>query len=139
MALYDDILARLATGESIDDIAAELSKTINDANKEYETRMAEAKRKDDEEKQSKYMIAEELIDLGLHICEVYNLSEDMYNDLIHMSVDDVVNELDHVIPLCARIDSELRALGLAETRQEPKKCSCADEDPIERFLDRFVR
>lgn len=137
--LYQDILYRLTKGESVDDIAADLSKTINDANKEYTTRMAEAKRKDEEEKQSKYAIAEELINLGLHICEVYHLDDAMYDDLVNMSVDDVVEELDHIVPMCAKLDHDLRALGLAEPRQEAKKCSCAKEDPIERFLDRFVR
>lgn len=135
MALYEDILDRLSAGEKVEDIAAYLTKTINDANKAYTAAMEEAKRLEEEEKRKaeelvheKRMAVARVMDAFEGIIVAWGLGEDLIEAIEGIDVGEVVQEIDKLREFA----------GVCEKmRRDPtgdRSASALDE-----FLDKYVR
>lgn len=138
-----DILARLQAGEKVEDIAAELTKSINAANEKYaaEKRAAEEKAKAEAAAKSKItnkkIAVEELLDAICDILEIWDVAPDLVDQIENISdeeIEDVVTTIDEAIPFLVKYMEMQRALQkmVDEKNKEPN-------DPVRDFLNQFVK
>ena len=155
MDISNEILTRLQNGEDIENIVADVTKSINTANETYITQKeAEAKAKKEALDQAA-LIADkrdaviDFLDSICNICATWGVAEDLIDDIENVSdedISDIVATLDQSIPFITKyidLQKELR------THLQPKEietCDCAEchapeakVDPIESFLNTFVR
>ena len=142
MDFTNELLAELRGGKSVEDLAKELTKAINTASQENERIKAEeeAKRKQKAEcvAEDKHNAVLAVLDAVIDMCLAWDICPDLVEELREMDedeVDDIVQEIDKLIPtfkLYGEIISQVR-----EARPEPDTAPA--EDPIESFLDKFVR
>ena len=141
-----DILARLQAGEKVEDIAAELTKSINAANEKYaaEKKAAEEKAKAEAAAKSKItnkkIAVEELLDAICDILEIWDVAPDLVDQIENISdeeIEDIVTTIDEAIPFLIRYMEMQTALQQmmdkeAEKNKEPN-------DPVREFLNQFVK
>ena len=132
MNYTNDILARLQKGEKIEDIATQLTKELNEANNAYnaERKEAEAKKKKDDERLA---AANEAIKAFNKVIK-YSMTDDQYKEF---------SEAMESFPpqdLLDLIDEEIPALlHIFNFQEKVKALPTKMEDPIEKFLNLFVR
>ena len=138
-----DILARLQAGEKVEDIAAELTKSINAANEKYaaEKRAAEEKAKAEAAAKSKItnkkIVVEELLDAICDILEIWDVAPDLVDQIENISdeeIEDIVTTIDEAVPFLVKYMEMQRALQkmVDEKDKEPN-------DPVREFLNQFVK
>lgn len=155
MDISNEILTRLQNGEDIENIVADVTKSINTANETY-TAQKEAEEKAKREAIAQADLLEDkrdavnnFLDSICYLCATWGVAEDLVNDIENASdedIDNIVKTLDQSIPFIIKyidLQKELR------THLQPKKietCDCAEcnapeakVDPIENFLNTFVR
>ena len=138
-----DILARLQAGEKVEDIAAELTKSINAANEKYaaEKKAAEEKAKAEAAAKSKIedkkIVVEELLDAICDILEIWDVAPDLVDQIENISdeeIEDIVTTIDEAVPFLVKYMEMQRALQkmVDEKDKEPN-------DPVREFLNQFVK
>ena len=137
-----DILARLQAGEKVEDIAAELTKSINAANEKYaaEKKAAEEKAKAEaaaKSKITKKIAVEELLDAICDILEIWDVAPDLVDQIENISdeeIEDIVTTIDEAVPFLVKYMEMQRALQkmVDEKNKEPN-------DPVRDFLNQFVK
>ena len=138
-----DILARLQAGEKVEDIAAELTKSINAANEKYaaEKKAAEEKAKAEAAAKSKNadkkIAVEELLDAICDILEIWDVAPDLIDQIENISeeeIEDIITIVDEAIPFLIRYMEMQTALQqmMDEKNKEPN-------DPVREFLNQFVK
>ena len=138
-----DILARLQAGEKVEDIAAELTKSINAANEKYaaEKRAAEEKAKAEAAAKSKItnkkIAVEELLDAICDILEIWDVAPELVEQIENTSdeeIEDIVTTVDEAVPFLVKYMEVQRALQkmVDEKNKEPN-------DPVRDFLNQFVK
>ena len=137
-----DILARLQAGEKVEDIAAELTKSINVANEKYaaEKKAAEEKAKAEaaaKSKITKKIAVEELLDAICDILEIWDVAPDLVDQIENISdeeIEDIVTTIDEAVPFLVKYMEMQRALQkmVDEKNKEPN-------DPVRDFLNQFVK
>lgn len=138
-----DILARLQAGEKVEDIAAELTKSINAANEKYaaEKKAAEEKAKAEAAAKSKNankkIAVEELLDAICDILEIWDVAPDLVDQIENTSdedIEDIVTTIDEAVPFLVKYMEMQRALQkmVDEKNKEPN-------DPVRDFLNQFVK
>ena len=138
-----DILARLQAGEKVEDIAAELTKSINAANEKYaaEKKAAEEKVKAEAAAKSKIedkkIAVEELLDAICDIFEIWDVTHDLVDQIENISdeeIEDIVTTIDEAVPFLVKYMEMQRALQkmVDEKNKEPN-------DPVRDFLNQFVK
>ena len=138
MDYTNDILARLQRGESADNIAAQITKNLNDANILYAKKKAEAEAKRQQKKyDDKVRAAEQLLDGLFGLLALYDADDELLKFFDECSPEELVNELDSALPAIQKM-VELSAvkppIGDSAAQPAPKGV-----DPIDEFLNRFVR
>ena len=138
-----DILARLQAGEKVEDIAAELTKSINAANEKYaaEKKAAEEKAKAEAAAKSKIedkkIAVEELLDAICDIFEIWDVTHDLVDQIENISdeeIEDIVTTIDEAVPFLVKymeIQTALQKM-VDEKNKEPN-------DPVREFLNQFVK
>lgn len=147
MDFTSEILARLQKGESVDSLAAELTKAINDAHAENERikAAAEAKRQAERKAQDKYNAVDDLLRALESIIAAWDLGDDMLDLVGEIDTDEMVQEFDEAIPAAKAYAEIMEKIGTA--RKTPAGDHSmkavpdlpAVNDPIEDFLNKFVR
>ena len=138
-----DILARLQAGEKVEDIAAELTKSINAANEKYaaEKKAAEEKAKAEAAAKSKItnkkIAVEELLDAICDILEIWDVAPDLVDQIENISdeeIEDIVTTIDEAVPFLVKYMEMQMALQkmVDEKNKEPN-------DPVRDFLNQFVK
>ena len=137
-----ELLARLQAGESADSLASELTKAINEANKENERlrQEAEAKRKAEEEAlfksrelaRNKAEAVDNLLIALEDIVVAWELGDDLIEVIEHINPDELVQEMDKIKDMMDKYE-ELFAAATTP-RGEPKPKNALDE-----FLNKYVR
>ena len=138
-----DILARLQAGEKVEDIAAELTKSINAANEKYaaEKKAAEEKAKAEAAAKSKIedkkIAVEELLDAICDIFEIWDVTHDLVDQIENISdeeIEDIVATIDEAVPFLVKYMEMQKALQKMadEKNKEPN-------DPVRDFLNQFVK
>lgn len=134
MDYTNDILARLQRGESVDNIAAQITKNLNDANILYAKKKQEAEaRRKAELQESKLNAAEQLLGGLYSLLRLYDADDEVLDLVDDCSAEELIDELDKTLPA-------LQKLAALNVRVSPAgDCSAKTNDPIEDFLNRFVR
>ena len=134
-----ELLARLQAGESADSLASELTKAINEANKENERlrQEAEAKRKAEEEAlfksrelaRNKAEAVDNLLIALEDIVVAWSLGDDLIEVIEHINPDDLVQEMDKIKDM---MDKYEELFAAATTPTKPKNA-------LDEFLNKYVR
>ena len=132
MDYMQDIMARLQKGESVEDIAAQMTKDINAANAAFQ----EEKNKKSK-LQTKIKAARAAMDALADFYELYAGSDDLVvTGLRELDAEEVVNDVEKEWPVIELL------MGLSKD-SNPKPRAKDDgksaADPIEDFLNKFVR
>lgn len=141
-----EFLARLQAGETADNLAAELTKAINDANKENERLKAEAEAKRKADEAAEFRARElardkaEAIDSLLvaleNIVIMWGLGDELVEVIEHINPDDVVQEMDKIKDLMDKYEELFAAPNLAAMAYDkPVK----PQNPLDEFLNKYVR
>ena len=142
-----DILARLQAGEKVEDIAAELTKSINAANEKYaaEKKAAEEKAKAEAAAKSKItnkkIAVEELLDAICDILEIWDVAPDLVDQIENISdeeIEDIVTTIDEAIPFLIRY-MEMQTALQQMMDKEVEKNKEPNNDPVREFLNQFVK
>ena len=154
MDYTSDILARLQQGEDVNTIASALTKSINEANTRYLAEQ-EAKRKAAEEakikaaaeeaaRNDKISACENLLDALYDISVVWNIGDDVLDEIDHYDAAELATQLDDIIPALQKWN-ELMSMIHGGDETPARKAPVGDSfvkkasNPIEDFLNRYVR
>lgn len=137
-----EFLARLQAGETADSLAAELTKAINDANKENERLKAEAEAKRKADEAAEFHARElardkgEAIDSLLialeNIVAVWGLGDELIEVIEHVDPDEVVQEMDKIKDLMDKYDEFFAAMAAPKAESKPQSA-------LDEFLNKYVR
>lgn len=140
MDYMEDILARLEKGESVDSIAADLTIAINKANTEYE-----AKRKEKEKavsRSTKIAAMDALIADLIDLLAAYEVEGEVLDTLEETNSAEIIDAIDESLPAIQKYMELMDAMRAPEPDAAPVKGPVkepAKQDPIEEFLNKFVR
>lgn len=150
MYTYNDLVAALQSGVSVEDIAAQMSKDLNAAKAEYDRLAAEraaAEKKAATEARKRDLMADFYMALGAYITELYpnSLIAEMIADAGTPSDEDLDQLAEQVDTLVATFETmknlsellgDVEFNGRVATNPNIKT---VDIDPIEAFLNKNVR
>ena len=149
MNYKEDFIAQLMNGKSVDDLAAELTKAINEANdaaiaqreKDRLARQeAERARKAAEQHNADRLSAiENLLDSMYWVADAYDLHNlaDLFENT---SAEEIKQVFDELLPLLQEYVQFMAALSEAEPKGEVRPAEARPvSDPINDFLNKFVR
>ena len=144
-----DILARLQAGEKVEDIAAELTKSINAANEKYaaEKKAAEEKVKAEAAAKSKIknkkIVVEELLDAICDILEIWDVAPDLVDQIENISdeeIEDIVTTVDEAVPFLVKyMEMQMALQKMMDDRHKEVEKNKEPNDPVRDFLNQFVK
>ena len=144
-----DILARLQAGEKVEDIAAELTKSINAANEKYaaEKKAAEEKAKAEAAAKSKIknkkIVVEELLDAICDILEIWDVAPDLVDQIENISdeeIEDIVTTVDEAVPFLVKyMEMQMALQKMMDDRHKEVEKNKEPNDPVRDFLNQFVK
>lgn len=144
--LTTDILARLQKGENVEDIATELTKSINEANEQYkaeEKAKAEAAAAEKEKASAKKAAIEQLLLSISNVLEAWDAAPDIVAEIDEFTDEDVqhfIHSIDTVLPLIVKsIEMQSAIQEVVNPKEKKKTATAADKDPIQDFLNEFIR
>ena len=140
-----DILARLQAGEKVEDIAAELTKSINAANEKYKA--AEEKAKAEAAAKSKIknkkIAVEELLDAICDILEIWDVAPDLVDQIENISdeeIEDIVTTVDEAVPFLVKyMEMQMALQKMMDDRHKEVEKNKEPNDPVRDFLNQFVK
>lgn len=154
MDYMNDFLAQLQKGESVEDLAKQLTTALNEANRKYQ----EEKEAQAASRQRKVTCFEDIFDAMNALLELYGVDISNFKDISKSEIEKMVDELDEAVPAIQELenlnlgfDELVRGLPLGDSkkdykeqnnyiREKPGKLYLHEsDDPIEAFLDQFVR
>ena len=137
-----EFLARLQAGETADSLAAQLTKAINDANKENERLKAEAEAKRKADEAAEFRARElardkaDAIDSLLIALEkivmVWGLGDELIEVIEHINPDEVVQEMDKIKDMVDKYDELFAAMVAPKAESKPQSA-------LDEFLNKYVR
>ena len=145
----NDLLTKLQEGVSVDDLAAELTKALNEANNQFQKAEQEKNRARDR----KVTALREVFAAFDEVLACYAM--DGVSDNIDIEqLEDLVDELDNLIQKTNELEEFLRKGPFGDSLKDElmkyqapvkvhslpsRKKESAEKDPIEEFLNKFVR
>lgn len=150
MDYMNDILARLQRGESVETIAAQLTKDINAANDRYQAEKAaaeaaaKAKREASVARERKVDAIKFLLGAVDEVSAAWDLDLET-DEITDSDIDDLVTAIDEMAPILQKQKELMDAIKeLRETPVGDRSMKTAPDlpavgDPIEDFLNKFVR
>ena len=153
MDYMNDLLTKLQEGVSVDDLAAELTKALNEANNQFQKAEQEKNRARDH----KITAIREVLAAVDELLACYGL-DGVSDDVDADDLRELVDELDSLIQKTNELNELLRKSPFGDSLEEhkparkvPVKLAWKDkngkenyintrqDDPIEEFLNKFVR
>ena len=147
----NDIFTRLQAGENIEDIAKELTANLNKANEQYQAAQKEkaeeaAKRAETEKNKAiKVEAIKFLIDALVEVGEAWGLNDTITTIFSDIDAEEIVEDIDKAMPVIKQylvLQESMQDL-LKKTADEDKvdqaTIKMSIEDPVEQFLNAFVR
>lgn len=131
-----DIFARLQKGEKIEDIAKQLTDDLNKAHEQYQdaAKQEEAKR---QAMANKSQAMKDVIAAFVKFLEQCGVDESLLNIMRDVSDDEVeqlIQEAENELKACNTLANAFASLTISPGAKATKSV-----DPIEDFLNRFVR
>lgn len=153
MDFTSELLSQLQAGKSVDDLAAELTKAINAAHAENErikAAEAEAKRKAEFEAKRKAAEAEaarndkiaamdNLIDAIVDLLAAYEVDGAVLDAIEDTNPEQLVDAIDEALPAIQEYVELVSAVEDLREKHSPAPKQAPIGDPIEDFLNKFVR
>lgn len=131
-----DIFARLQKGEKIEDIAKQLTEDLNKAHEQYQ----DAAKKEEAKRQvmaNRFQAMKDIIAAVVNFLEQYDVDESLLNKMRDVSDDEVeqlIQEAENELKVYNTLANAFASLNAA-----PRAKMTKNTDPIEDFLNRFVR
>lgn len=155
MDITNEILARLQNGEKVEDIANELTNSINAANTTYEKAKKEAAEAAAREaaqeslRNDKIFAIDTLLAALADAAALWEFDNELIEALEEADAEEIVDAIDQSIPFIQKyielqsdLQNAVRAAqpNVAENKNEvPKEVKAQPIDPLENFLNTFVR
>lgn len=150
MYTYNDLVAALQSGVSVEDIAAQMSKDLNAAKAEYDRLAAEraaAEQKAATEARKRDLMADFYMALGAYVTEFYpnSLIAEMIADAgtpSNEDLDQLAEQVDTLVATFETMKNLSELLGDVEFNGRVAtnpNIKTVDIDPIEAFLNKNVR
>ena len=147
MYTYNDLVAALQNGVTVEDIAAQMSKDLNAAKAEYDrlaAERAEAERKAATEARKRVLMNDFYAALGAYVTEFYpnSLIAEMIADAGTPSdadLDQLAEQVDTLVATFEAMKSFGMLLGNVEFESPVMAAKPVEIDPIEAFLNKNVR
>ena len=153
MDFTSELLSQLQAGKSVDDLAAELTKAINAAHAENErikAAEAEAKRKAEFEAKRKAAEAEaarndkiaamdNLIDAIVDLLAAYEVDGAVLDAIEDTDPAQIVDAIDEAMPAIQEYVELVSTVEDLREKRTPAPKQAPVGDPIEDFLNKFVR
>ena len=152
MDYINDIYARLQNGEAVEDIAADLTKSINEAQAKFQ---AEASKREEEAKihATRVDCLKNYIGAIVDVLNCWGIDDSAIlaplKDVPDEAYDDMVTQLDAMIPLIKKypdlitmgsvFQKPLEGHPAPVPKSETPKVSNMTVDPIDEFLNQFIR
>ena len=145
MDYTNEILKLLQNGESVEDIAATLTESLNKAEKQHKAAEAakraeaEAKAKQDNLFAQKTAAVEALIAAAADLLAVYDVNDELVDAIESTDPEEIVQAIDESLPFLTKyieLSQELEALRDKSQNTDP---TVRAADPIEDFLNQMVR
>ena len=149
MDYMNDLLTQLEKGVSVDDLAAQLTKALNDANNQFQKAEQEKTRA----REHKITALHEVLAAIDELLACYGL-DGVSDDVDTEDLGELVDELDNLIQKTNELNEFLRKSPFGDSLEEHKsarkvpvkihslpdwKKESLEKDPIEEFLNKFVR
>lgn len=149
MANYEnDIFARLQAGESVESIAKELTENLNKANEQYKAEQ-EAKAKEAAKRKENTLKVEAvnfLIDALVEVGEAWGFADIVNEVFDDIDTEELVEEIDKATPVIKQYLNLQKSMSdflgggpKAKDTVDKTTVKTTAEDPIESFLNAFVR
>ena len=143
MDYMNDFLAQLQKGESVEDLAKQLTAALNEANRKYKEDKTAVR-------QEKIACFEDIFDALHTLLGLYGVDTSHFKDISKSEIEKMVDELDEAVPAIQELenldfDELLRRTPIGDSKKDyivekPGKLYMKkSDDPIEAFLDKFVR
>ena len=123
MDYMNEIMTRLQKGESIDTIAAEMTKALNEANDEFQKQRG---------KSEKAAAMRKALNAIADLLDAFDLDKEIGNSLREMDATELVDEIEREMPL-------MKMLIEMDQEKKSKRAAKPSGDSIEEFLNKFVR
>ena len=140
MDYTNEILERLQNGESAEDIAASLTKSLNEANEKHKAAEAakRAKAEQDNLFAQKTAAVEAVLFAFEDLLAVYEVDDEILDAIEEADPEEIVKVIDESLPFLTKyieLSQELEALK----NKSQKAGAVHAVDPIEDFLNQMVR
>lgn len=150
MDYMNDLLTQLEKGVSVDDLAAQLTKALNDANNQFQ----KAEQEKNKVREHKITALHEVLAAVDELLACYGL-DGVSDDVDTEDLGELVDELDNLVQKSNELNELLRKSPFGDSlnddlveykpaRKAPAKIHSLpnwkkESDPIEEFLNKFVR
>jgi hypothetical protein len=128
MDYMNEIMARLQKGESVDTIAAEMTKALNEANDEFQKQQEKSAAL--KEKSAAMRAA---LDAVANLLDAFDLDKEIGDNLREMDATELVDEIEREMPLMKML------IEMDQEKKREKPAAKPSGDSIEDFLNKFVR
>lgn len=139
MNYMNEFLARLQSGENVEDIAAQLTKDINAANDAYCAEQAQKAQSQEKLRADKVAAMGDLLNAVGRLLAAYEVDTEVLNGLdpaeLVNSIDEALPAIQEYVEFVAAMN-ELREKRAAAPKVQPE---ATPTDSIEDFLNKFVR
>lgn len=129
MDYMNEIMARLQKGESVDTIAAEMTKALNEANDEFQKQQEK-----NAALKGKAAAMRNALNAVADLLDAFDLDKEIGDSLREMDATELVDEIEREMPLMKML-IEMNQ----EKKSKPKRAAKPSGDSIEEFLNKFVR
>lgn len=128
MDYMNEIMARLQKGESVDTIAAEMTKALNEANDEFQKQQEE-----NAALKEKSAAMRNALDAVADLLDAFDLDKEIGDNLREMDATELVDEIEREMPLMKML------IEMDQEKKREKPAARPSGDSIEDFLNKFVR
>jgi chaperonin cofactor prefoldin len=128
MNYMNEIMARLQKGESVDTIAAEMTRALNEANDEFQKQQEK-----NAALKEKAMAMRKALNAVADLLDTFGLDKEIGDSLREMDAEDLVNEIEREMPFMKML------IEMDQEKKREKPAAKPSGDSIEDFLNKFVR
>lgn len=124
MDYMNEIMARLQKGESVDTIAADMTKALNEANDKFQKQRG---------KNEKAAAMRKALNAIADLLDAFNLDKEIGDSLREMDAMDLIDEIEREMPFMKML------IEMDQEKKREKPAAKPSGDSIEDFLNKFVR
>lgn len=128
MDYMNEIMARLQKGESVDTIAAEMTRALNEANDEFQKQQEKNAALNE-----KAVAMRAALDAVADLLDAFDLDKEIGDSLREMDATELVDEIEQKMSFMKMF------IEMDQEKKREKPAAKPSGDSIEEFLNKFVR